>query len=365
MSNCSNCFNGCAEIVSDKCVKYTGLSIPTLGIENGDTLSHVEEALSTFLISALNGTGVKPTIDPNIICEVVSKYLNTYEEVNSTNLFSSLIKAACDLQEQVTALLESVDEIESPYLTGCLEGVNDQSNTHDVVQATINKLCQVDANLALLAINVDVNYVKLADLNTLIQQYLDSGAVTTEQQYLKMVPYTVVEYYPPNNDLSNFDPTGKGYVNLGWDKVYLCNGNNGTPDKRGRSPIGSTDLQGGSALSSTVSPAFGNPAYNGTKVNNGENKVTLDVTQIPVHSHTATVTVNDPGHFHSISQQSNSEEGSGKVTVGGQSPEGANPVTNSATTGISVNVTNANAGSGQSHNNVHPVISCYYIMYIP
>ena len=41
--SCSNCFNGCAEITSDKCVKYTGADIPALGISYGDTLLHVEE----------------------------------------------------------------------------------------------------------------------------------------------------------------------------------------------------------------------------------------------------------------------------------------------------------------------------------
>ena len=58
MSNCNNCFNGCTEIVSDRCVKYTGIAIPSLGIQTGDTLSFVEQALSTFLLSALNGTGI-------------------------------------------------------------------------------------------------------------------------------------------------------------------------------------------------------------------------------------------------------------------------------------------------------------------
>ena len=36
--SCSNCFNGCTEIISDQCVRYTGFNIPALGISNGDTL---------------------------------------------------------------------------------------------------------------------------------------------------------------------------------------------------------------------------------------------------------------------------------------------------------------------------------------
>ncbi|BCU97892.1 MAG: hypothetical protein CM15mV19_1420 [uncultured marine virus] len=46
--NCSNCYNGCTEITSDKCVKYTGVDVPILGIKNGDSLSYVEQALITF-----------------------------------------------------------------------------------------------------------------------------------------------------------------------------------------------------------------------------------------------------------------------------------------------------------------------------
>ncbi len=49
MSECNNCFNNCVEIVSDKCVKYTGEDIPLLGIEKGDTLAQVIERIAEFL----------------------------------------------------------------------------------------------------------------------------------------------------------------------------------------------------------------------------------------------------------------------------------------------------------------------------
>ena len=48
-----------------------------------------------------------------------------------------------------------------------------------------------------------------------------------------MVPYTVVEYYGP---LTYFDNTGAGQGD--WDRIFLCNGLNGTPDKRGRVAVG-------------------------------------------------------------------------------------------------------------------------------
>ena len=87
MSICSNCYNGCTEIVSDKCVRYTGIDVPVLGIQTGDSLSYVEQALIEFLTSTLDGTGIKLTIDPAIICNLVNQYLPDCEDLNALNLF--------------------------------------------------------------------------------------------------------------------------------------------------------------------------------------------------------------------------------------------------------------------------------------
>lgn len=370
---CSNCYNGCTEIVSDKCVKYTGVPVPVLGIQTGDSLSYVEQALIEFLTSTLDGSGIKPVIDPEIICELVSQYLPSCEDLTATNLFKALIQAACDLQVQVDALVAKFAELEQGYDIDCLQPGTDATSTFDVLQATINKLCALEDDVILLAADLDTNYVKLADLDALIQAYLDSAPASSEQQYQKMVPYTVVEYYPPGNDLSNFDSTGKGIAALGWDKIYLCNGANGTPDKRGRSPIGSTDQQGGPPLGSSVSPATpGNPTYNGTKVAGGQNNVTLDVSQIPNHSHTATALTNIIPESHSHTMPNNvipllrgtDDGGSGSYDDAWQGYN-TGVSTNSATLTAQTTVTVNNTGLGQSHPNVHPVLSCYYIMYIP
>ena len=53
MQNCSNCYNGCVETVSDRCVKYTDVPVPVLGIQTGDSLSYVEQAIITFLTSVI------------------------------------------------------------------------------------------------------------------------------------------------------------------------------------------------------------------------------------------------------------------------------------------------------------------------
>ena len=356
---CSNCYNGCTEIVSDKCVKYTGLDVAVLGIKNGDSLSYVEQAIIEFLTSTLNGTGIILNIEPQVLCYTVDKYLEDCAELTLVNVTNAIIKAACDIQGQVNVLGETVDEINGEFDIACLEGVESTSTNHQVLQAVITKLCEVDSTLAALALTLETNYVKLADLDALIAEYLATQSTSTKL-YNKMVPYTVVEFY---GDLAGkFDTTGAGLGD--WEKIYLCNGNNGTPDKRGRSPIGAIVGVGGGTLSPAVDPAYtGNPNYAVTNTA-GANFVTLTPLQIPAHTHTATAISTDAGHTHSYI----TALGDGSATGNAVShPDG--PLTTRQTgTGnanITTTVTINSTGGGEAHNNIHPVLACYYIMYIP
>jgi microcystin-dependent protein len=166
--------------------------------------------------------------------------------------------------------------------------------------------------------------------------------------------------------LANFDGTGAGLNSAGFYKVNLCNGLNGTPDKRGRVPVGAIVGVGGGALDSAVNPIYaGNPNY-ALGDGGGANQVTLNTTQIPAHSHTTTTVVTDPGHAHYVGR-SNETGGGGTIGISSNSPfdvlsDQGTPVVK---TNISVNVTNANTGGGLAHANIQPVRACYYIMYIP
>lgn len=349
--SCSNCFNGCAEIVSDKCVRYTGLDAPALGIKAGDTLASVEDALISFLTQVLNGSGVYPNIGSTTVCNVVRQYLPTCCDPSINDFVIALIQAACNLQDQILAEQARIDVIEANYSVGCLSGVSANSGTHAILQAVIVRLCELEVDLGALTVDLDTNYVKLADLNDLIAAYLAGQSVST-QYYLKMVPYTVMEYY---GTLANFDASGAGIGD--WQKIYLCNGQNGTPDKRGRVGVGAIAGVPGGALNPAVNPANpGNPNY-ALLTSTGANAVTLDITQIPSHTHAATV--NDPGHSHSFD---------GGVLPGGGGDSTRIGVvavlnTQSATTGITVS--NANIGGSGAHSNIQPSLACYYIMYIP
>ena len=369
--SCSNCppeacYNGCTNVISDRCVTYTGLDFPELEISTGDTLLSIEETLIDRVISFLDGTGIDITIDPEAYCALVTSYLPVGTP-NLVEVLTALVKAACDLQDQVVAIDAILTTLNADYTIGCLTGVTASSDTHAIVQAIINKLCTTVADLTALELDVDTNYVKLADLNALIAAYI-SGTSGSIQNYTKMVPYTVVEYYGP---LTNFDGTGAGISALGWDKIYLCNGLNSTPDKRGRVAVGAiVDVPGG-PLNVAVDPAYtGNPLYEVYDVL-GANTVALAISNLPSHTHIATSSassvVSDPGHIHYAGRENDFGGASGTIGLSKNTPQ--NHATSSALTGITVSTTvsvaNAYVGNDVAHANIQPVLACYYIMYIP
>lgn len=368
--SCSNCppeacYDNCPQVYSDRCVNYTGNDVPALGIQTNQTLLTIENILIERVVSFLDGTGINITVNPIYYCTLVSQYL---PEGTPTlvDVLTALVRAACDLQTQTTANTEAIAALNSEYDVACLEGISDVTNTHEVVQAIIAKLCAVEADLTALALDVDTNYVKLADLDTLIAAYLATIAPVTDQYYTRMVPYTAVEYY---GSLSNFDGTGAGLTANGYYKIYLCNGQNGTPDKRGRAAVGAINGVPGGALNPAVDPAYtGNPNYS-LYTTTGANSVVLNINQIPSHTHAATASslsaVIDPGHTHNLG--GGATGGSG--TIGLDHVSTPTYPTTSSTTNITVNTTtsviNSSVGGGQSHANIQPVLACYYIMYIP
>lgn len=360
---CSNCFNGCSEITSDQCVRYTGIDVPMLGIKNGDSLSFVEQSLIEFLTSALDGTGIHMPINSTIICDIVKDFLPTCGELSLVDFTTALIKSVCSVKVQLDALAVDVAAIEAPYTTGCLTVASGDSVTHQVVQAIITKLCTVEADLNALAINLDTNYVKLADLCSLVIGCIEnSDPGGASKLYNKMVPYTVVEYY---GSITNFDSTGAGIGD--WEKIYLCNGNHSTPDKRGRVGVGAIKNVGGGPLSATVNPTAStfNLDYALYDIN-GTNSVTLTEGQMPSHNHLGSgviTTISPNPHNHSLVRTYDvTNTGVAAIEDGpNQGSVNTGDVTLTATSVLTI----ASAGGNVAHSNVQPVLACYYIMYIP
>lgn len=387
--SCTNCFNGCAETVSDQCVKYTGIDIPELGISHGDTLLSVEESIINFLVPTLNGTGIKPIIQDSYICDVVRGYLPNCTECNGFTLnevLTAIIRATCDIQEQVTDNTAAIETLNSDYTlpANCLTDVTASSDTHDIVQAVINRLCSLNSAFSTLLLNLPNTYVPINStpghpgINSYIQSYLNS------QNYLalakdRMIPYAAIPYfgplsgYPTASDSFSLTGQGTGY----WQKVYLCNGLNGTPDLRGRTLVGVVNGMGGGALDNEVDPGVNpaNPNYTispttGLPVTEyGANYVTLTLGQIPNHNHPgSSVSITDPGHTHTVTGSNadggdpgdyfvtNPAQSNGDKTVGTIIPD---------ITGITASLTIGAQGEGGSHNNVQPSRASFYIMYIP
>jgi microcystin-dependent protein len=365
MSNCSNCYNGCTEIVSDRCIKYTGIDVPVLGIQTGDSLSFIEQALITFLTSTLDGTGIKIDLTGVDICALVQANLPTCGDLSIVDISKALIASACDLQAEVDAIVAELAILNGNYTIGCLTGVTASSDTHAIVQAVINKVCALEVDLVALALDLETNYVRIDELDAYIAAYLASSGGSTKY-YNSMVPYTVVEYY--GNIAGNFDSTGAGIATGPWEKIYLCNGQNATPDKRGRVGVGTTD---GSMLGLTLpidtnpSASPFNPLYTLGGSGSTSNQTVLGVTQIPAHTHIANSTVSDPGHTHSFQTPSFEQKAdfanNENVWRGGYTTA----TTANSATGITVTTVNNSTGGNQAHSNVQAGLGCYYIQYRP
>lgn len=116
---CNNCYNGCVETTSDKCVRYTGSNVESLAIDNGDSLYVVEQALIAKIVSFLDGTGIKINIPIGDYCTLVTQYLPpcfpACGDPSAKELFTALVKAACDLQTQVDAIDVTLATLNDDY----------------------------------------------------------------------------------------------------------------------------------------------------------------------------------------------------------------------------------------------------------
>jgi microcystin-dependent protein len=148
-----------------------------------------------------------------------------------------------------------------------------------------------------------------------------------------------------------------------------CNGENGTPDLRGRVLVGTSDgSMGGAAMDVTVDPAQpDNPTYTiSTAI--GNNGIVLTQGQIPSHIHDVTLgqstpTITPTG-WAAGPYLGDSIPGGGGFDGGNnafrQRQFNANPLP-PHTHSVTLDPT----GGGQSHSNYQPGRGVYYIIYIP
>ncbi len=343
MSNgCKDCFNGCGPWEFDKCVKYTGDDIAYLDICNGDTLDKVLNSITDKLSANAVGDDITPDI---VLCSFVNDILDG-EEATLNNILEAFSDGLCELDDRIDDLTGGSFSFD----TSCLD-VPDDATLNDVVQANLLKTCELDTAVD----SILEDYVKSSELNVLIEEYLESSE-SDAQQYTKMVPYVAYEYYGP---LTNFDSTGKGLNAAGFSKVYICNGDNGTPDKRGRVGVGCNVGVPGGSLDSSVDPTVSGNYQITLKHKVGKFKHPLVVNELASHGHA----VSDPGHRHPFQMNENGTGNSNTypaVTDNVAIPKGTGNTTNAVT-----NITVASTGGNQAHNNTQPSIGANFIMYLP
>lgn len=384
---CNNCFNGCLDPVSDQCVKYTGPNVPELGIESGDQLSSVEASIISYLVPVLTGAGINPIVLESHLCSVVKSYLPTCTVCTGFTLneiITAIVRTVCDLQGQIDDIDNELSILNADYTIGCLTGVVPASNTHAIVQAVINNLCSLNTAFTAFVLNVSTTYVSVSTINSYIAAYL--ATATSNRASSKMVPFVPQAYY---GSLSNYPAIGDSFDAGGagqnyWSRIFICNGtsNPSVPDLRGRVLVGAVSSVPGGILPADVNPSNPlNPNYSvGTRV--GANSITLQVGQIPGHTHPATSTVTD-NHFHYIA---NGDTG-GNTNASGLNAtrfmnhykagdnssyflNGNATVANAGKTSSSVNAitvatTTADIGGSLAHSNVQPSVGVNWIIYIP
>ena len=349
MANCSDCLKNCGDsLTTDKCVLYTGVDVPLLGICNGDSLFQWEEIIVNKLLEIADGTGITLS-DVTLDCDFITTLLDGGEPT-VTNLVQALITAACETKEQLDALSAQVNV--SFSISGVCLTLPSNPTRDQVLQAIVTKLCSAST----IVDGIAADYVKASELCALVAACTSGGG--SGQEYLKMPKYVALPYHGP---LTVFDSGGSGISAQGYDKIYLCVGQTvGTftlPDYRGRSPIGANTNVPGGVMDSNVDPTLiANAGYSivaGTK--KGEYAHTLIVAENAAHTHTVT----DPGHSHNYIKGNVSSHPSGNNTNAERDPVSA--TTTSSTTGITI----GSSGGSQPHNTVHPSIGTNFIMYLP
>lgn len=347
MSICTDCLEQCnGKVFSDRCILYTGEDIDALGICQGDTINQVEKIIIDKIIEFTQGNGITLA---EVTLENCPHLLEAFgdQDKTLTNLFQLLIDQHCTLKELVDELEE---EINTNFVFDfkCLD-VDGEATRDEIIQALIDTVCDIKTIVDALP----TTYVKLSDLETLVNNIINNTSI----QYYSFIPPKVAFAY--FGSLSNFDSTGKGLIAAGMENIYLCNGQNGTPDLRGRAVIGAVRNVPGGSLDSAVDPSLlSNPNTNyGVLDKFGASYHTLTTSQMPAHSHTVT----DPGHVHNMDPNFHYHGTQAGGMIG--SHERSNPATrqtNSATTGITI----GSAGSGLAHENRQPSIAAYWIMRI-
>lgn len=363
------------------CVIYhlddeTPTKLTHIGAPNGSSVSAILEALDRLVGYSFN-TPITPLESKTIFFTASGTANHTIKaEVKLSTSLGNLIEIKDDGIFMGTTDLGKIRVKESgslDYLAAKVIG--DTDGIVSISTKESNDLLKVVPSLDVENLITDIRNNHLNSFNQLIQVssagHSNDGNIINMQS--KLAPYIA---YPYHGSLTNFDSNGKGIVANGFDKIYICNGLNGTPDYRGRSPIGANVGVPGGDLDSQINPA--NPDNISISLNQkvGEYKHVLTDTESASHTHD----VNDQGHSHftvvhgadqnflelnptySINFAETTSGTDRDYHIVGNSGTPTMGKTDTKASNISIS---PNTGGGNAHNTTHPVIGTVFIMYIP
>jgi hypothetical protein len=371
--------NNCVDPVSSECVIWQGDNIPSLGITKGQSLSVIQVAVANRVIELADEIDVTTV---SLCGDFISAMSNKDKTI--ANLLQVMLDNQCELKDVVDSI--PTGENNSIVLDyKCLDTVVDPCNPttfnlQSILQILINNFCSLKATVTTLSTSVTttINNTISESVTSMLQTCQDNRIVSNnlpgDQRRLTfrgfIPPFCPIPYV---GQLDNFDGSGKGLDNgpmCGW---YLCNGNNGTPDLRGRTLVGAVQGSGGGTLSPDVDPAL--PQNNGANYVKGDvgGKVRVKLTGNESGSKAHTHNLNDPGHTHVIGNNIKKtyftdNNGGNQIwplethsVYREDTPK--NFITQNSTTGITISAS-PGEDAVSHHENRMPYYVTYYIMMI-
>lgn len=354
-------------------VLWTGINLDCFDICNGDSITPLMEAIANRVCELLETTDVTSTV----LCESLIQELGSQDKTIGT-LLQILSTEACTLRELIEDIQEQLGTSTSLTLdfkcvsTSDACGTTNPDTLQGILQLIINSFCTLKDQFDEITENIGDT------INNSIEAYLDNLFTTALpnriiKQNTNPASYKFRGFIPPNcpieyyGSLTHFDSSGKGLdIMDGW---YLCNGNNGTIDKRGTVAVCAIQGMGGGGLQSYVNPAS-NPATPSANYSIGDRggsvSVSLSLSQIPNHNHNISHTISQNPHTHTMTFQKSGNGGGGSdAAYNSNFGSTTDTLTTSASNAdISISSTIGFTGGNQAHENRMPYIACAYIQMI-
>lgn len=288
MGNCNDKFeDNPFPKVSAKAVVWYGEDIPCLNICKGESVDEIINIIGKKFCEVLDD------LDLNEIelCPELVTLLNGRDK-NLANIVQILVDNNCNLSTLVEDVRKVLGDTNKLVLDiKCLRDRLDEDNCNtyntfilrDILQLIIDDHCDLKTQF------LDFKSSIFTEIQNIVNQEISN---LTQNIFALLPKGSIIGYDGP---ISNFDASGLGKPGTEVANYAICNGANGTQDYRGFGLVMATTGVGGGTLDPLIS------SYNYT-VNSkiGKPTVTLSTANLPPHNHPVSVTVNDPGHEHSI-----------------------------------------------------------------